>query len=38
MTDHSKMTRRSAERTPADLELAPLEGSFVLYELELVAR
>jgi hypothetical protein len=38
MTDHSKFTRRSAGTTPADLELAALEGSCVLYELELVAR
>lgn len=38
MTDHSKLTRRGAGTTPANVELAALEGACVLYELELVAR
>jgi hypothetical protein len=38
MTDHSILTGRGVETTPADLELTALDGSCVLYELERVAR
>lgn len=38
MTDHSILTGRGADTTPAYLELTALDGSCVLYELELVGR